>query len=62
MQGSIKITQRLRERNERRKEGKKQGRKEERITTTSLNRVKGSRTIKENQHARKKVEGRTRCI
>ena len=40
----------------------KQGRKEERTTTTSLNRVKGSKTIKENQHARKKVEGKTRCI
>ena len=40
----------------------KQGRKEERTTTTSLNRVKGSKTIKENQHARKKVEGETRCI
>ena len=40
----------------------KQGRKEERTTTTSLNRVKGSKTIKENQYARKKVEGKTRCI
>jgi hypothetical protein len=40
------------------------GRKKERerITISSLDIVEGIKTIKENQHARKKVKCKTRCI
>jgi hypothetical protein len=44
------------------RERKKERKKRERITITSLDRVEGIKTIKENQHARKKVKRKTRCI
>jgi len=42
--------------------GRKKERERERITITSLDIVEGIKTIKENQHARKKVKRKTRCI